>query len=168
MTKKARKAPAARKGVSQAEFGRHVDLSQQRVAQMLAAGTISAMPNGAIDREAARILYIRALRRSPGSEEARRVAAARARHIEIQNAKQLGQLIEIEDVQACIAEIINELSIALAGVAAASTRDVELRAVIQANLDSAISRCKTRLGGMVEAAISGRPLHQAESDEDEG
>jgi transcriptional regulator with XRE-family HTH domain len=109
-------------GISQAEFGRHIDVSQQRVQQMLAAGTIQAMINGKINPEVARVQYIRSLRRSPGSEEVRRVAAARARHIEIQNEKQLSKLIDNESVLMINGEIITVFCGELHGIPAASAR----------------------------------------------
>lgn len=166
MTKKrvSKAHPSKTKGMTQAEFGKHIDVSQPRVAQMIASGTISAMANGKIDPEVARVQYIRAIRRSPASEETRRVAAARARHIEIQNQKQLGKLVDIEGVQACVAEIINAFSAELAAVAAASTRDLALREVIQANLNGAIHRCKERLDRMVADAGAGRPLDQDQTE----
>src|SRR4051794_5468027 len=57
MTKKkttAKSAAGKGKGMSQAEFGRHVDLSQQRIAQMIASGVIPQLPNGRIDPSAGR------------------------------------------------------------------------------------------------------------------
>jgi len=151
-------AAKQRKGMSQAEFGRHVDVSQQRVQQLLASGTITAMTNGKIDPDVARIQYVRAIRRSPGSEEARRVAAARAAHIELQTARERNELILFDDVQTCVAEIISTFSRELAGVAAASTRDLPQRETIQTNLNAAIERCKRRLDGMCQDAAAGRPL----------
>ena len=152
-------------GMSQSEFGKHTDLSQQRVAQLVASGTISTMANGRIDPEIARIEYIRAIRRSPASEEVRRVAAARAIAIEIQNAKQLRELIPFEDVAEFVSWSLNVLSSELTGVASAATRDRELRTVIDRLISEAVGRCKGRFAAGMSAAQSGKPL-QLDGGED--
>lgn len=165
MTKKAgpsrppRKKSASRiaKGMSQAEFGKHIDVSQQRVQQMIASGTIEVMSSGRIDADIARLQYIRSIRRSPGSEEARRVAAARAREIEIRNLQKLNQLIEIEDVLAVNAEILGTLSREFAGIPAAATRDLDIRAEIERRITGAIGRAKASFDKAAAALGEGKP-----------
>ncbi len=156
-------------GMSQAEFGRHIDVSQQRVQQMVASGTITAMANGRIDPDMARVAYIRSIRRSPASEEVRRVAAARARSIEIKNDRELGQLIPIEDVEMVHAEIISALCLEFSAVGAGATRDLDLRDVIDKKNSEAIERCKGRLEAFADNARAGRlsAKDEEESGDDE-
>jgi hypothetical protein len=157
-------------GASQATMARYLDLSQQRISQFVAGGTFPILAGSKLDRDACRLAYIRWLRdetrKSSAAEAAKRVQNARAAMIELQTAKERGKLIELEEVEASVAEIISSFCLELSGVAAASTRDVAQREVIQANLNGAIEWCKARLGGLCSDAAAGRPLTQDGGDDD--
>ena len=83
-------------------------------------------------------------RRSTKSAEARRVLEARAREIEIRNAMREGRLIEADDLAEHVAMIVGAFRSELAGVPAAATRDLALRAAIERPIEDAI----TRMGGI--------------------
>ncbi len=68
--------------------------------------------------------YITAIKADDGMG---RIRAAKAQEIENRVAKERGELILVEDVEFCVAGIINAFCGELAGVAAASTRDLPQR-----------------------------------------
>lgn len=86
-------------------------------------------------------------RRSTKSAEAKRVLEARAREIEIRNAMREGRLIEADDMAEHVAMVIGAFRSELAGVPAAATRDLALRAAIEAPLEDAITRLRDSFAG---------------------
>lgn len=97
-------------------------------------------------------------RRSQKSAAASRVQDARAAQIEMQTQKELGRLIEAEEVQAFLSETIGTLRSELSGIAAASSRDLEVRAAIEKNLNAAIDRCRASFDAASAAVADGRPI----------
>lgn len=81
-------------------------------------------------------------RQAQKSKSASRVQDARATQIELQTMKELGKLVPAEDVIAWNAEILGTLRTELNGVAAASTRDLELRPEIDKQINAAVDRAK--------------------------
>lgn len=163
MTKKA--AKARRKsisGVTQAALAKHLDCSQPRISQLVDEGVFNRLPNGTLDIDVSRIAFIRWLRdetrKSSSSLEAKRVHSAKAAVLEMQLAKMQGELVAFDDVLLWQGEILSALCLEMSGLAAACTRDVALRAVIQQHLDGAINRTKGRFGRMAAAAAAGRPF----------
>lgn len=73
-----------------------------------------------------------------------RVQQARAQEIELRIARDEGLLVEMEKLFAIFAETFGSLRSELAGVAAASTRDPELRIVIEGHINDAVERLRTR------------------------
>lgn len=95
-------------------------------------------------------------RRSSQTEEAKRVAVARAKEIELRTAREEGRLVPLEDVQAVVADILGTYRYELTGVAAAATRDLSVRAAIQQNLDDAIDRCRIKFEKADRDLVAGR------------
>lgn len=94
-------------------------------------------------------------RRATKTQSTSRVQDARAAQIELQTQKELRDVIPIEDVCAFLSEVLGTLRTELGGVAAASTRDAELREAIEKNQDAAINRCRVAFAA-AEKTIRGR------------
>lgn len=103
--------------------------------------------------------YIRYLkdeeRRSSKSAAASAVQQARAREIELRIARESGKLLEMDDTEAAFADILGALRSELAGVPAASTRDLALREIIDGHLNDAIARARNRFRQFIEALRAG-------------
>jgi DNA-binding transcriptional MerR regulator len=116
--------------------------------------------------------YVRFLqddsRRTSKSASASRAQDARAREIEQRIAKEDGRLIPIEDVAAGVTEIMGALRAELTGVAAASTRDLALREVIDGHLNGAIDRTRQRFEAMQGDIRTGRGVVLDGEDADAG
>lgn len=97
-------------------------------------------------------------RRTSKSASASRAHDARAREIEQRIAREDGRLIQIEDVQAGVTEIMGTLRSELAGVPAASTRDIEARQMIEGQLNAAIARCRASFEKMDGDLRAGREV----------
>lgn len=97
-------------------------------------------------------------RRSQKSAAASRVQDARAAQIELHNARELGKLVETEDVLLWQAQILGTLRTELTGVPAAATRDREIRAEIEKHLNAAIERCRRSFEEAWQALESGKPV----------
>lgn len=163
MAAKPRKAAQQKPlGKSQLALARHLDVSQQRVSQFVADGTFPTLPDGTLDVDVCRVIYIRWLRdetrKSSTSEAAKRVQDQRASQIELQIAKDLGKLIPIEDVQAFLSETLGTFRSELSGVPAASTRDLDVRTSIEKNLNAAIDRCRASYEAASRAIADGKPI----------
>lgn len=82
--------PKDRPGVTGTALGLHLDLSRQRVNQLVDEGVLHRLPAGGFDQDACRVAYVRWLRsderRASRSEADARLRDARAREIELRNA----------------------------------------------------------------------------------
>lgn len=155
---KTRRKLVAAAGVSGAELGLDCDVSKQRVSQLEADGTFVRNAAGRFDRRANVIRYIRRVRdesrENSRSAEAKRFVEAKARAVELRNARLENDLIPIEDVAITVEEIFTALSNEMRGFPASATRDLAVRAEIQTALDNAFDRCRARiekLGGDLAA-----------------
>jgi hypothetical protein len=97
-------------------------------------------------------------RRAQKSAAASRVQDARAAQIEMQTARDLGKLVDVEDVLTWQSEILGTLSRELTGVPAASTRDLALRAEIEKQVNGAIERCRGQFEEAWALLQSGKPI----------
>lgn len=96
-------------------------------------------------------------RRAQKSAAASRVQDARAESIELQTARELGQLVAMEDAIAFNAEILGTLSRELTGVPAASTRDLDQRAIIEKQINAALERARRSLEEAPAVLTGGKP-----------
>jgi len=103
-------------------------------------------------------------RKSSLTEEAKRVQTARASEIELRTAKEMREVIPIEEITDFLTETIGALRSELSGVAAASTRDPLIRAEIEKNLDAAIERCRAAFGS-ADKAVRGRKPFSLDGEE---
>lgn len=97
-------------------------------------------------------------RRTQKTASASRVQDARASQIEMQTARELGKLVDVEDVLTWQGEILGTLARELTGVPAASTRDLELRAEIEKHLHGAVERCRNQFEEAWALLQSGKPV----------
>ncbi|WP_456722179.1 hypothetical protein [Bradyrhizobium sp. USDA 4350] len=153
---------AKRKGASANQCGTHLDLSRVRVVQLVNEGALPRNDDGSFDLDACRIAYIRYLRsedrRGTKSATANRVQEARAKEIEQRTLKDANKLVDLESVQAAVADIIGTYRFELTGVPAASTRDLAVRAEIEKHLNDAIDRCRQRFGKVSDDLRAGREI----------
>lgn len=161
--KAAKAAPAKAKGASATEIGRRLDLSRQRIGQLEAEGVFARISGGSrFDLGACTIAYIRWLRdenrRGSKASGASLFQQTRMREIEQRMAREDGRLVPFEAVEAANEQIVGTFRSELSGVAAASTRDLELRQTIDGNLNAAIERCRQSLSGTESDLREGREV----------
>lgn len=161
------KRPSSAAGASQSQIAAHLDISQPRVAQFVGEGVFKTLPSRKLDLDACRLAYIRWLRdetrRSTQSAAAARVQDARAKAIELRNARDEGKLWDAEETSAAISDVLGTFRHELGGVAAASTRDLTIREAINQHFDDAIDRCRARFERVELALSEGRdPLEDGE------
>lgn len=109
----------------------HLDLTKTRIRQLVEEKVLKRRNDGSFDLDQSRVSYIRWLRsadrRAVKSASASRVQDARARQLEIENARRDGELCEVDEAIAFVDEVIGPLKAELLGFAARVTRDLELR-----------------------------------------
>ncbi|MET4841486.1 hypothetical protein [Bradyrhizobium japonicum] len=120
-------------------------------------GNLPRKEDGTFDLDECRIAYIRFLRqaasrRTAHGDSGAQLREARAREIELRVAREIKELIPLEDVTMVMQEIVSTFCAELNGLPAACTRDLDLRNIIENQVGSAIDRCRTRL----EEAARGR------------
>jgi hypothetical protein len=107
-------------------------------------------------------------RRTQKSASASRVQDARAKQIEMQTARELGRLVDVEDVLTWQSEILGTLARELTGVPAASTRDLTLRAEIEKQVHGAVDRCRNQFEEAWSLLQSGKPVAVDAEEADAG
>ena len=156
-----------KRSVSASEVARHLDLSAQRFGVMVNDGVFKRATKGRFDIDACRIAYIRWLRAAPQrnsrSAATSRIQEVKLRTLELNLAREEGELIPLNDVELTVEDILSTYVSELAGLAASCTRDMAVRAAIEENLDAAINRCRQRFEeaiaalGRGEAAVEDEP-----------
>jgi hypothetical protein len=129
-------------------LAKHLDLSSKRIQQLAEEEVLPRLPDGSFDRDVCRVIYIRYLRsegrRVTTSAAGSRAQNARAQEIELRIARDLGKLVEIDEVEAVFGDILAAYRAELAGVPASCTRDLELRAIVEDKINAAVERCRQR------------------------
>lgn len=135
--------------VNLATIARLLMLTPRRVQQLCSEGWLPDVGRGEYPIDQCVWGYLKFLkdseRRSSKSAAATKLQSARLREIELRIAVEENRLIDIEDVQAVIGEAFGILRSVMAGVPAASTRDISLRREIEKHLNGAIDKCRERL-----------------------
>jgi hypothetical protein len=130
--------------VTASGLGRHLDLSRQRVVQLSDEGVIERRADGRFDQDAARVAYVRWLRaedrRAVRTEADGRLRDARAREVELRIAEREHRLIDMVEHESVLAEVVGIVTTALDGLPARITRDLSLRAVIEAECTATLNR----------------------------
>lgn len=120
-------------------LGRHLDLSLQRVMQLVEEGIIPRRDDGGFDQDECRIRYINFIRedgrRAKNSAENVRLNDAKAKAIEIRNARADRQLIEVTEAIEFVDSALGGIRADFTGFAARVTRDLRLRRKIEDAID---------------------------------
>lgn len=126
----------------------HLDLKRTRIRQLVAEGVLRRRSDGTFDLDQSRISYIRWLRsderRASKSASASRVQDARARQLEVENARREGQLCEVQEALDFVDDVIGPLKSELLGFSARVTRDLELRQKIEVEISGILARASER------------------------
>jgi phage terminase Nu1 subunit (DNA packaging protein) len=134
--------------VTASALGRHLDLSRQRVVQLSDEGVIERRADDRFDQDAARVAYLRWLRsedrRGAKTEADGRLRDARAREVELRIAEREHRLIDMVEHESVLVEVIGIVTTALDGLPARVTRDLNLRAVIEAEINATLNRASDR------------------------
>jgi len=164
---------------TQTEVGRHLDLTQAAVSQLVAAGVLPAADRrGGLDLDACRTAYVRHLRGTaagrdssrPGSLEAERarLTAAQAEAAERRNARERGDLGSVSEISAAVCGVmtlvVDRLTLVGARVAGG---DAKLRKRIEAEVDHALEHLsQTRVVDVLAQAGGGIPEDDDAHDAD--
>jgi hypothetical protein len=136
------------KPVSASAISRQLDLSRQRIAQLVDEGVIERRPDDRFDQDAARVAYLRWLRSEDrrGKKNAAdgRLRDARAREVELRIAEREHRLIDMAEHEAVLTEVLGIVVAAMDGMPARITRDLRLRAVIEAEINDTLNRAAAR------------------------
>jgi hypothetical protein len=145
-----------------AEAAQLLMVTPQWVRDLGAKGYIPKAEGGKVPMVAAVQGYIKWLkdeeRRTSKTAAQSAVQQARAREIELRIARESGKLIDLEDAETTFATILGIYRSELAGVAAASTRDLVLRETIDRALNDAVARARDRFRQHIEALRTGRDI----------
>lgn len=130
--------------VTATALGAHLDLTRQRVTQLVNENIISRRADGRFDLNQSRVSYIRWLRgterRSVRAEADVQYRKLRARGVELRIAELEGRLIEITDMEEVVDEFAGIIRSELAGLPARVTRDLILRRTIEQAIDDILYR----------------------------
>ncbi|MBR1157201.1 hypothetical protein [Bradyrhizobium sp. JYMT SZCCT0428] len=130
-------------------------------------GNLPRNEEGTFNLDECRIAYIRFLRqgasrRAASGDSGAQLREARAREIEMRIARETEQLILLEDVETVMQEVVSSFCAELNGLAAACTRDLTLRGVIEDQVGSAIDRCRERLEQAVRTRFDDEVVENGE------
>jgi hypothetical protein len=161
---------ARKSGVSAVVLGKHLDVSNQWIGKLVKQGILPKLADGTFDLDRCRIAYIRHLRKEADRRFDKSAAASRAqelkvRQLELNIAREEGELIAIDEVELIIEDILGTYVAELAGLAASCTRDITMRAVIEVKLDAAITRCRQRFEKAVSALGRGEAAVEDDAED---
>jgi len=147
-----------------AEICRVTGYTARRIQQFAAEGAVPRVANGKYPLSGSIQGIIRALKSGRTvTVEARRILEAKARALELRNAETENRLVEMDMVADTVSEICGVFRSELAGLAAASTRDLAIRQQIETNLNGALDRCRSRFEAGCDDMRAGRdPLAAAD------
>jgi phage terminase Nu1 subunit (DNA packaging protein) len=137
-----------KRGVSASEVARHLDVSPQRVGNMVNDGILKRASSGRFDLDACRIAYIRWLRAAPKrnsqSANSSRALELKIQALEMKLAREEGQLIALSEVEETVEDILGVYRSEMTGVPSSCTRDIQLRQMIEEKMNDAFDRCRKR------------------------
>jgi len=140
-------------------------ISDQWVRDLGKKGYVPKAVGGMIPLVAAVQGYIRWLkdeeRRTSKTAAASQVQQERALEIRMRREREAATLIEMRTVETIFADVLGAFRSELAGVPAAATRDLNLRADIETRLNDALDRARSRFEKSSAALRAGRDLDMA-------
>ena len=155
--------------VTARQLAEHLDLTPQRISQLTEDGIIPRNRDGSHPVDAARVAYIRSLRRSASvrtkvQKDGNGLNDARLRKLELEHALAVGEVVNITDVEAKLVEAFSALRNEFAGIGSSMTRDLQLRAIIDEKINDAIDRVRATLEAAAQAGF-GDSEDDVESEE---
>ena len=126
--------------ISATKLAEYLDLSRTRINQLEAEGVFQRLAAGGFNINAARIAYIRHLRRnrqqSPSSEAAASFQRAKTRMLELKIAKQEGDLMMTDEAMDMVARMVGMFRTGLHSLPARTAgRDLQMRRRIESFCD---------------------------------
>jgi len=116
------------------QLAKHLDLSRQRVQQLVDEHVIARLPNGKFDQDACRVAYLRWLRdperRSARSEANARFIDAKTELLRMRVAEKCRDLIPRSEVDETLHAIAGIVNVHLSGMAARCSPDLRVRSTI--------------------------------------
>lgn len=147
--------------ITAAQLAKHLDLTAPRISQLASEGHIPRNRDGSYPTDACRVAYIRSLRRAASTRakvtsggDALRDAKLLKMQLDLQT--QQGKLVQVEDVEAIVADAIGTLRNELAGLGASVTRDLQLRAAIDEKVNDAVDRARAAIEASAQAGFDDR------------
>lgn len=140
----------ARSGVSGPTLAKHLDLSRQRVPQLVDEGVIKANDDGSFDLDACRLAYIRWLRgedrRATKSAADSRLRDMKAEEVQLRMDEKRGVLLAAGQAEAVkvIDEFFGGLKADLLAIPARVTTDIATRRKIEDGLNQAFGAAAKR------------------------
>jgi hypothetical protein len=142
--------------VTASELATWLDVSRQRVGQLADDGVLERDGDRRFPLKASVRAFAgwqrRAVREPRRKDEATRINEARARSLEMKNARLDRSLIDIDEHDAILDEAFGMLKAELIGLPARITRDHALRRKIEAEVDGALNRLADRCLTLSQAA----------------
>lgn len=138
-------------------LGAAVGVSPEYLRKLARAGRFKAVSRGrfkSIDVfRGMRAALLDHSKKSRTSDEARALAAARRREIEIRTAAMEGDLLSMESLLEVIGDVVGSFRSRLAGVPAAVTRDPAMRARIESEIEAALDKCRADFRKKVDELV---------------
>jgi hypothetical protein len=148
--RKGRPKQPAVTGVLTTQLARHLDLSRQRIQQLVDEKVIPQLPSGRFDMDTCRVTYLRWLRaperRATRSQVDADFTAAKAELIRLRVAEKKRELIPLEYARSVEDKAIGVVLTAMAGMAArCAGNDLQLRRKI----DQVVYETRVQLAGIL-------------------
>ena len=123
--------------VTATQLGRHLDLTRQRIRQLVGDHVIAQLPNGRFDQNDCRLRYLRWLRdperRSVRTQADAEHVKAKTEMLQLKLAEKRGELVRQSDVDALIDELVGVTLTAMSSMPArcAPRGDLAVRRCIE-------------------------------------
>lgn len=145
--------------VTASVLARHLDLTVQRVSTLANQGLIPRNVDGTFEQGAARIAYIRMVRRFAATragtgDKTTPLIETKTLKAKLDLAIAQGEFVKIDEVEATLTEAFANLRNELSGIGASVTRDLQLRALIDEKVNDGIARVRNSLEAAATSAFS--------------
>lgn len=144
--------------------------SVRRVQQLADEGYIKRLARGKYSRMDVVHGYIRFLKDTLKDRQTNthvnRVQDAKARQIEIANARSENQLIDVEEAESVVLEIAGLLKSGFSGFPARMTRDLPMRSKLEAGINEIFTRANDRIIETIAALRESGEVVDADSEDE--
>lgn len=145
--------------VTASVLARHLDLTVSRITTLANQGLIPRNVDGTFEQGAARISYIRMVRRFAATragtgDKTTPLIETKTLKAKLDLAIAQGEFVKIDEVEAVLTEAFANLRNELSGIGASVTRDLQLRATIDEKVNDGIARVRNSLEAAAQAAFS--------------